>query len=149
MEFQIYSLLIQKFYRLLKSKLQMICLLVTVKFQLFDIYEEDIQYITDERIRGDIGRKDVRTLIDQVYGYLSLNNLIYGCVTCYDATYFLWRPKRGTLRISDPIYNSSSSNSSLTLLQALYFFVQLVLVGHRDSQQKLEPVQRTLICQRM
>ena len=113
-----------------------------LEFQLSDIYEEEIQYITDERIRGDIGRKDVRTLIDQVYGYLSLNNLIYGCVTCYDATYFLWRPKRGTLRISDPIFNSSSSNSSPsspTLLQALYFFVQLVLVGHRDSQQKLEP----------
>ena len=76
------------------------------------------------------------TVIDQVYGYLSLNNLIYGCVTCYDVTYFLWRPTRGNLRISHPIYNHSSSP---TLLQALYYFVHIVLQGHNLNQQTLDP----------
>ena len=76
----------------------------------------------------------MQALIDQVYGYLSLNNLIYGCVTCYDVTYFLWRPSRGTLLISHPIYNDSRHPS---LLQALYYFVQLVLRDY--TTQTLEP----------
>lgn len=103
-------------------------------FDLLNIYQEDIQYQYTERIRDNIGRTDVRSVIDQVYGYLSLNNLIYGCVTCYDATYFLWRPKRGTLLISNPIFNGSSSPS---LLQGLYYFVELVLRDHEN--QTLDP----------
>jgi hypothetical protein len=102
-------------------------------FDLLEIYKEDIAYKATGRTRGDIGRMDVRTVIDQVYGYLSLNNLIYGCVTCYDVTYFLWRPARGTLLISYPIFNGSSSPS---LLQALYYFVHLVL---RNQKQTLYP----------
>ena len=54
-------------------------------FDLLEIYKEDSQYPIDGS-RGDIGRINVRTVIDQVYGYLSLNNMSYGCVTCYDAT---------------------------------------------------------------
>ena len=103
---------------------------------LLEIYEEDIQYQQTGRVRDDVGRMDVRTVIDHVYGYLSLNNLTYGCVTCYDATYFFWRPKRSTLRISHPIFNTSRFP---TLLQAFYYFVQLVLQSHDTEQQKLEP----------
>ena len=103
---------------------------------LLEIYKEDIQYKPTGRTRGDIGRTDVCTVIDQVYGYLSLNNLIYGCVTCYDATYFLWRPRRGTLLISHAILNGSRLP---TLLQALYYFVHLVLQGHDTEQQTLDP----------
>ena len=101
---------------------------------MLKIYKEDIKYQTTGRIRGDIGRTDVRTVIDQVYGYLSLNNLIYGCVTCYDVTYFLWRPRRGTLLISHRIFNHSRNPS---LLQALYYFVQLVLRDY--EKQTLQP----------
>ena len=105
-------------------------------FDLLKIYKEDIEYQSTSRIRGDIGRTEVSTVIDQVYGYLSLNNLIYGCVTCYDATYFLWRPKRGTLLISHPVFNGSTSP---TLLQAIYYFSYLVLQGHYNEQQSLDP----------
>ena len=104
-------------------------------FDLLEIYQEDIRCESSDRIRGNIGRTDVRTVIDQVYGYLSLNNLIYGCVTCYDVTYFLWRPMRSTLLISHPIYNSSRDP---TLLQSLYYFVHLVLQGHETQQQALD-----------
>ena len=57
-------------------------------------------------------------------------------MTCYDVTYFLWRPRRGTLLISHPIFNRSRFPS---LLQALYYFVQLVLQGHDTEQQTLDP----------
>jgi hypothetical protein len=40
------------------------------------------------------------------------------------------------LLISNPIFNSSRSPS---LLQALYYFVQLVLQGHDDNEQTLNP----------
>ena len=105
-------------------------------FDLLEMYKEDIQHMSASKTRGDIGRTDVCTVIYQVYGYLSLNNLIYGCVTCYDVTYFLWRPKQGTLLISNPIFNRSRYPS---LLQALYYFVQLVSQGHDNEQQKLDP----------
>jgi hypothetical protein len=100
------------------------------------MYKEDIEHKSSEITREDIGRTDVLTVIDQVYGYMSLNNLIYGCVTCYDATYFLWRPKRRTLLISHPIFNHSHDP---TLLQALYYFVELVLKGHDNQEQTLDP----------
>ncbi|KAK5665077.1 hypothetical protein QVD99_007934 [Batrachochytrium dendrobatidis] len=103
-------------------------------FDLLEMYKEDIQYQQSKITREDIGRMDVCTVIDQVYGYLSLNNLIYGCVTCYDVTYFLWRPKRSTLLISHPIFNNSHSPS---LLQALYYFVQLALRDYK--KQTLDP----------
>lgn len=106
-------------------------------FDLLEIYKEDMLYQPTGRTRGDIGRTDVRTVIDQVYGYLALNNLMYGCVTCYDATYFLSRPERGTLLISDPVYNRSNSPS---LLQALYYFVHIVLRDH--GKQTLDPSPR-------
>jgi hypothetical protein len=48
-------------------------------FDLLEIYKEDMQYKASGRTRGDIGRTDVCTVIDQVYGYLSLNSLNYGC----------------------------------------------------------------------
>ena len=105
-------------------------------FELLEMYKEDINYQNNNRTREDIGRIEVLTVIDQVYGYIALNNLIYGCVTCYDVTYFLWRPKRGTLLISEPVYNDSPSP---TLLQALYYFAHLVIQGHDNEQQKLEP----------
>ena len=104
-------------------------------FDLLGMYQEDSEYKSSSRVRGDIGRMDVCIVIDQVYGYMSLNNLIYGCVTCYDVTYFLWRPKRGTLRISDPVFNGSRSP---TLLQALYYSVELALLSNETHQQKLE-----------
>ncbi len=94
-------------------------------FDLLEIYLEDVRQQQSETTGPDGGRTDVRALIDQVYGYISLNNLIYGCVTCYDVTYFLWRPERSTLLISHPVYNYSTSP---TLLQALYYFADLVLV---------------------
>jgi hypothetical protein len=104
-------------------------------FDLLKMYEEDVAYVAGERVRPDIGRTDVCHLVDQVYGYLSLNNLLFGCVTCYDATYFLWRPLRGILLMSHPILNGSRSP---TLLQALYYFVQLVLEGHENGEQTLD-----------
>jgi predicted Ser/Thr protein kinase len=101
---------------------------------LLEMYIEDRDYEHSKTVRTGIGRSDVCALINQVYGYLSLNNLIYGCVTCYDVTYFLWRPARSTLLISHPIFNDSQSP---TLLQTIYFFVQLVW---RDNEnQSLEP----------
>ena len=57
-------------------------------------------------------------VIDQVYGYLALNNLIYECVTCY-VTYLVWQPVRDTLRISHSIYNDLCSPSRI---QAIYLF---------------------------
>ena len=97
---------------------------------------EDIHKKSTGKIRDDSGREDVQTVIEHVYGYLSLNNMIYGCVTCYDVTYFLRRPRNGTLLISDPIFNSSRRP---TLLESLYYFVQLVLVGPDTDQQTLDP----------
>lgn len=92
-------------------------------FDLLEMYNEDINYHNSNITRGDIGRTKVLTIIDQVYGYIALNNLIYGCVTCYDVTYFLWRPKRDTLLISHPVYNNSHSP---TLLQTLYYFANVI-----------------------
>lgn len=105
-------------------------------FDLLDMYHEDIQGKVKEDYVEDFERVDVLTLIEQVYGYLSLNNLIYGAVTCYDVTYFLYRPSRGTLLISYPIFNFSRSP---TVLQALYYFVQLALEG----QETLDPERTT------
>jgi predicted Ser/Thr protein kinase len=98
---------------------------------LLEMYKEDRDYENNSKTaRAGIGRTDVCALIDQVYGYLSLNNLMYGCVTCYDVTYFLWRPARSTLLISHPIFNDSRSP---TLLQTIYFFVQLVWRDHENQ----------------
>ena len=72
-------------------------------FDLLTMYKEDLRHLTGKFVVGDIGRSDVINVVEQVYGYMALNNLVYGCVTCYDVSYFLWRPKRGTLLISDPI----------------------------------------------
>ena len=105
-------------------------------FDLLEMYEEDMQYESSERTRGDIGRRDVTTVIEHVYGYMAFNNLIYGCVTCYDVTYFLKRPRGGTLLISRPIRNDSRHP---TLLESLYYFVDLVLKGHDSEQQRLDP----------
>ena len=105
-------------------------------FDLLEIYKDDIAYKDNKVSRGNIGRTDVSAVIDQVYGYIALNNLIYGCLTCYDTTYFLWRPERGTLLISDPIYNNLRSP---TLLQALYYFSNLVIQGHETGKQQLDP----------
>jgi serine/threonine protein kinase len=104
-------------------------------FDLLAMYREDVDYQTSEITRGDIGRGDVCPVIEQVYGYLAHNNLIYGCVTCYDATYFLWRPARQTLCISHPIYNNSQAP---TPLQALYYFAHLVVDGFIQGRQTLE-----------
>ncbi|KAJ3001882.1 UNVERIFIED_CONTAM: putative protein serine/threonine kinase, partial [Siphonaria sp. JEL0065] len=100
-------------------------------FDLLFMYLEDRYYGMSNRGRDKIGRSDVRSLIEQVYGYLALNNLIYGCVTCYDVTYFLWRSEEGLLRISHPIYNDGTSP---TLLQCFYYFSHLALEGHRTGQ---------------
>jgi hypothetical protein len=54
---------------------------------------------------------------------MSINQLLYGCVTCYDVTYYLSRPAKSTLLISDPIYQDSTSP---TLLQSIFYFVHLV-----------------------
>ncbi|KAJ3025252.1 UNVERIFIED_CONTAM: putative protein serine/threonine kinase [Siphonaria sp. JEL0065] len=103
-------------------------------FDLLRMYLEDRNYTSSKTCRGDIGRSDVCSMIEQVYGYLVLNNLIYGCVTCYDVTYFLWRSEVGLLCISDPIYNDGMSP---TLLQCFYYFSHLALEGHRTGQQRL------------
>ncbi|KAI8891972.1 hypothetical protein BC833DRAFT_626280, partial [Globomyces pollinis-pini] len=105
-------------------------------FDLLEMCIEDRQYQQSNITHDDIGRMDVCTVIDQVYGYISVNNLTYGCVTCYDATYFLWRPKRDTLLISHPIFNNSQNP---TLLQALYYFVQLVLRDYKDQPLDANP----------
>jgi predicted Ser/Thr protein kinase len=97
---------------------------------LLTMYKEDIIHKNSDLVRGSIGRNDVINVIEQVYGYIALNNLVYGCVTCYDVTYFLCRPKRGTLLISHPIYRDSTGP---TLLQAIYYFVTLIL----DQSQTL------------
>ena len=99
------------------------------------MYKEDIQYKSSDFTRGDIGRTDFCVVIEQVYGYMAFNNLPYGCVTFLDVTYFLSRPKSRTLLISDPIFNNSRNP---TLLQTIYYFVELVLVGHY-TKKKLKP----------
>ena len=101
-------------------------------FDLLDMFQEDLQHFNSLRNREYIGRTNVLLLIEQVYGYLAVNDLSYGCVTCYDVTYFLWRSKRGKLQISDPIYNDSRGP---TLLQAIYYFTHLII--QRAQQQKL------------
>ncbi|KAJ3354564.1 hypothetical protein HDU83_005015 [Entophlyctis luteolus] len=105
-------------------------------FDLLFMYLEDHYYKKSKIVQGNIGRTDVCSLIEQVYGYLVMNNLIYGCVTCYDVTYFLWQSERGLLRISHPIYNYGLSP---TLLQSFYYFAHLVLEGHTNGQQGLDP----------
>eukprot|EP00158_Paraphelidium_tribonemae_P008946 Partr_v1_DN28732_c5_g1_i1_m62673 len=62
-------------------------------------------------------------VIEQVYGYLSFNQLEYGMLTCYDVTYFVSRPAVGTLAISEPIRFDSSQP---TLLECIYYFTDLV-----------------------
>jgi hypothetical protein len=99
---------------------------------LLEMYNEDKAYQRSMYTKYDICRADVVHVIDQVYGYLALNNLIYGCLTCYDVTYFLYRPQRGTLLISHPVYYNSSNP---TLLQAIYYFAELASSG----VQTLEP----------
>jgi predicted Ser/Thr protein kinase len=101
---------------------------------LLEMYKEDREYEKSKTVRKGNGRSDVCALINQVYGYLSLSNLMYGCVTCYDVTYFLWRPARSTLLISHPIFNDSQSP---TLLQTIYYFSQLVCRDHMN--QNLHP----------
>ncbi|KAJ3317169.1 hypothetical protein HDV06_001958 [Boothiomyces sp. JEL0866] len=103
-------------------------------FDLVQMYKEDMKQKKSNRNRGNVGRMEVLKVINQVYGYLAFNNLPYGCVTCYDVTYFLFRPQEGRLLISDPIYNYSSSP---TLLQSIYYFVQLV-ESHDTGVQTLE-----------
>ena len=98
---------------------------------LLEKYREDLLRQTSLPTHK-VDRKEVIHVIEQVYGYIALNNLIYGCVTCYDVTYFLWRNSRGTLFISHPIYNNSTNP---TLLQSIYYYVQLVLAGN----QTLDP----------
>ncbi|KAJ3346120.1 hypothetical protein HDU83_003355 [Entophlyctis luteolus] len=105
-------------------------------FDLLFMYLEDRNYKKSKIVRGNIGRTDICSLIEQVYGYLALNNLIYGCVTCYDVTYFLWQSERGLLHISHPIYNDGLSP---TLLQSFYYFAHLVLEGNTNGQQGLDP----------
>ena len=104
-------------------------------FDLFESYKKDFDYKGSRVSRGNIGRTGVSAVIDQVYGYIALNIQIYGCLTCYDATYFLWRPERGTLLISDPIYNNLRSP---TLLQALYYFSTLVLQVYETGKQQFD-----------
>jgi predicted Ser/Thr protein kinase len=99
-------------------------------YDLLEIYREDVKNNSNDL--GDIERVDVRSVIDQVYGYMSLNNVIYGCVSCYDVTYFLKRPKKGTLLISNPIFNGSREP---TLLEALYYFVELALKANHEQQK--------------
>lgn len=93
-------------------------------FDLLTIYKEDVIHNQTGSSRELDGRRDVCHLMNQVYGYMALNNLTYGCVTCYDVTYFLWRPIRGTLHITPPVHNQSIAP---TLMQALYYFVIIVL----------------------
>jgi predicted Ser/Thr protein kinase len=92
------------------------------------MYFEDYEYRKHKQYRSSnsLGRMEVITVIEQVYGYMSINQLLYGCVTCYDVTYFLSRPARSTLLISDPIYHDSTSP---TLLQSIFYFVHLVETG--------------------
>lgn len=54
---------------------------------------------------------------------------MFGCVSCYFATYFLWRPAQGRLLISEAIRHDSTRP---TLLQALYFFSHLALTSPQD-----------------
>ncbi|KAJ3316928.1 hypothetical protein HDV06_002623, partial [Boothiomyces sp. JEL0866] len=53
-------------------------------FDLVQMYKEDMKQKKSDRNRGNVGRMEVLTVINQVYGYLAFNNLLYGCVTCYD-----------------------------------------------------------------
>jgi hypothetical protein len=45
-------------------------------FDLLEIFQEDVHYQQTERVREDMGRMDVSVVIEQIYGYLALNNLI-------------------------------------------------------------------------
>ncbi|KAJ3272736.1 Adiponectin receptor protein 1 [Terramyces sp. JEL0728] len=104
-------------------------------FDLIEMYRKDRKYDKSSNTRPELKRKEVFTVIKQVYGYLAFNNLKYGCVTCYDVTYFLHRPSEGRLLISDAIYHYSTSP---TLLQSIYYFIRLV-VGNNSNGIESSP----------
>ncbi|KAI3661103.1 hypothetical protein MP638_000440 [Amoeboaphelidium occidentale] len=90
---------------------------------LFDMYNEDKTYQQSDFTR-DTRRSNVVHVVEQVYGYIALNGLRYGCVTCYDVSYFLFRAESGRLLISDPVYFNATSPS---LLQCFYYFAHLAM----------------------
>lgn len=95
-------------------------------YDLLQMYNEDVVFHDSKFSRGNIGRRNVVNVVEQVYGYIALNGLRYGCVTCYDVTYFLYRKARGELQISHPILHNSTSPS---LMQCLYYFAKLAMDG--------------------
>ena len=42
---------------------------------LLAMYQEDVQYASSRYTRGNLGRMDVSVVIEQVYGYMALNNV--------------------------------------------------------------------------
>jgi predicted Ser/Thr protein kinase len=93
-----------------------------------DLWQAELREEEEQTVR-------LQHLVEHVYGYLSFNKLRYGVLTCYNVTYFLCRPKRGTMLISDPVY---CDQESPTLLQCLYHFTQLV--GEEHQSAKVSPL---------
>jgi predicted Ser/Thr protein kinase len=91
------------------------------KGNLVQMWNEDKDL--SSRINPDRDRSSVKDVIEQVYGYLSFNQLKYGILTCYDVTYFVSRPAVGTLAISEPIGFDSSQP---TFLECIYYLTDLV-----------------------
>ena len=102
-----------------------------VLYDLLQMYEEDLAYQNQDRTRS-IKRNSVYEVIRQVYGYLAFNSFRYGCLTCYNASYFVFRPARVTLLISQAIY---AEQANPTLLESLYFFSQLVYLDSINTQR--------------
>ena len=68
--------------------------------------------------------------MEQIFGYLSYNQLQFGVLTTYDKTWFLCRNKEnlGQVRISPPIqYNDQMP----TLFQCLFYLIHLSRNNHR------------------
>ena len=76
--------------------------------------------------------------VEQIFGYLSHNNLQYGVLTNYENTWFLHRPREnlGQLRVSPPIpYN----NQWPTLFQCFFYLTSLARNNHRCGSPPVTP----------
>jgi hypothetical protein len=84
---------------------------------------------------------NVRKIISQLYGYMHLNDVRFGILSSYSATYFLKREvqEKGKecLFISDPVVSDSSFP---TLYKSLFYFFRLALeepvVGTQDLRRE-------------
>ena len=79
-------------------------------------------------------KQDLKTVLSQIYGYMSLNHLKYGVLTTYNCTYFLRRipppsdaeVQLSTLQISPAIHSHSADGLSNRLLFSWLYLLHLL-----------------------